>query len=88
MRGKIVTAIVDGGISDSDILRGKVDSKIQFLTEDVKKRSISNRQLASVHGTTCAEIISEICPDTHFLDLMVMQQDGTTKISKLLETGA
>lgn len=85
MRGKIVTAIVDGGISDSDILRGKVDSKIQFLTEDVKKRSISNRQLASVHGTTCAEIISEICPDTHFLDLMVMQQDGTTKISKLLE---
>ncbi len=85
MRGKIVTAIVDGGISDSDILRGKVDSKIKFLAEDVKKISISSRQLASVHGTTCAEIISEICPDTHFLDLMVMQQDGTTKISKLLE---
>lgn len=85
MRGKIVSAVVDGGISDSDILRGKVDSKIKFLAEDVKKISISNGQLASVHGTTCAEIISEICPDTHFLDLMVMQQDGTTKISKLLE---
>lgn len=85
MRDKVDVAIIDGGILDSDVLKGKVDTTIKFLAEDNNKISIKRRQQAYVHGTTCAEIISEICPNAHFLDLMVMQQDGTTKISKLLE---
>ncbi len=84
-RNKVDIAIIDGGILDVGILKNKVNKKIKFLIEDESKDFVQNGQLAFVHGTTCAKIINRICPNAYFTDLMVMQRDGTTEISKLLE---
>ncbi len=46
----------------------------------------SNRNGAQpIHGTICAEIIHDIYPGTEFVDLRVMNKEGTTNITVLVE---
>lgn len=82
---KIDIAVIDSGIWDEGVIRGKVTAKIDFLAVDHKNMEARNKRSSCVHGTTCAKIISSICPQAYFLDLTAMQPDGTTDISKLLE---
>lgn len=82
---KIDIAVIDSGIRDEGVIGGKVTAKIDFLAVDHKNMEARNKRSSCVHGTTCAKIISSICPQAYFLDLTAMQPDGTTDISKLLE---
>lgn len=39
----------------------------------------------SIHGTICAEIINDLYPGTEFVDLRVMNREGTTNITVLVK---
>lgn len=77
------TAVIDSGIYVNGELEGKVTNRIEFLGGNERKRNGEWQEF--IHGTTCAEIISGICPQVKFIDLRAMCRDGTTQINKLLE---
>lgn len=75
-------ALIDGGLSCEGKLKNKIIAKKEFIIET---ENMCDGRFSLIHGTTCAEIILDVCPDVRFWDLKVIYQDGTTKTSVLLE---
>lgn len=76
-------ALLDNGISCKGKLKDKVTEKIEFIYGNMVKEN--NQCFVPVHGTTCAEIISDLCPEVQYFDLGVLYKDGTTQISILVK---
>ena len=73
-----VVAIIDNGIKPEGKIEKTIVKQISFLNR-------SKMYKIAEHGTMCAQIINYICPQARFIDLSIIEIDGTTKIKKLLE---
>ena len=71
-------AIIDNGIKTEGIIGKAVVKQISFLNR-------SKMYKVPEHGTMCAQIINYIYPQARFIDLSIMESNGTTQIKKLLE---
>lgn len=78
MTSNQVIAIIDNGIKTEGIIGKSVVKQISFLNR-------SKTYKVPEHGTMCAQIINYIYPQARFIDLSIMESDGTTQIKKLLE---
>ena len=79
---KVTIVLIDSGIHETEKLKGRIETKMCFLPETTQKRELF-RKLE--HGTVCAEIIQKICPEAYFLDLEILQEDGSTSVEILLK---
>lgn len=73
-------ALIDSGIDEDKIYKEiKVIKRIDFHFSSNKK------SLLNLHGTNCANIISENCSDVEFWDLRVLDENGRAPISRLMD---
>lgn len=72
-------ALIDGGIDEDKLCKGiKVIKSINF------NHSSDKDNLLNLHGTNCANIISENCSDVEFWDLRVLDENGSAPIFRLM----
>lgn len=72
-------ALIDGGIQDTQMLENKIIESIYF------SKYIQRKEANIEHGTTCAEIIAQMCPQVKFWDMRIFEKDGTANITILIE---
>lgn len=76
-------ALLDNGIFCKGTLRNSITERKVFLSKEILERA--EEKFVPVHGTKCAEIIKDICPEVCFLDLRILYHEGTTELPVLLE---
>lgn len=79
---KVTIALIDSGIHETEKLKMRIEAKVCFLPETTQKREMFRK---IEHGTVCAEIIQKIFPEAYFLDLEILQEDGSTSVEILLK---
>lgn len=74
-------ALIDNGICETKNLKNKILKQVDF-TSNIDARNILR---VTEHGTKCAEIINRIYSQSQFIDLKIIEADGSAHINKLLE---